>query len=117
MSESKNYIVYIHTNQLNEKRYIGITCQKPDERWRHGEGYKHCPVFYRAIKKYGWDSFDHEIVADNLMREEAEDMEKLLIAKFKSNCNERGYNVSEGGNAPRLTEETKRKISETHLGA
>lgn len=117
MDESRNYVVYIHTNRINEKRYVGITCQKPEERWRHGEGYKNCPVFYRAIKKYGWDSFDHEIVAGNLAREEAENMERALIESLKSNCKESGYNISEGGNAPRLTEETKKKISETHLGS
>ena len=116
MSENKKYIVYIHTNRINKKRYVGITSQKPDERWRHGEGYKHCVLFYRAIQKYGWDSFDHEIVADNLTQKEAEDMEMFLIAEFNSNCKESGYNISEGGNAPKLTEETKKKISETHLG-
>ena len=36
-----NYLVYIHTNNINNKKYVGLTKQKPQERWRHdGLGYK-----------------------------------------------------------------------------
>lgn len=58
----KPYCVYIHTNKINKKSYIGITCQKPEHRWGcNGNGYAECPHFWRAIQKYGWDNFDHKI--------------------------------------------------------
>ena len=45
-----NYKVYIHTNQINGKKYIGLTKQTCEERWRHdGTGYKSQIKFYRAI--------------------------------------------------------------------
>lgn len=38
--EDKKYTVYIHTNKINNKCYIGITCKKLEERWRtNGSGY------------------------------------------------------------------------------
>lgn len=36
--EERNYKVYIHTNKLNNKKYIGITKQDPERRWKNGWG-------------------------------------------------------------------------------
>lgn len=44
------YTVYQHRNKINGKVYIGITMQTPEQRWRHGEGYKSSPHFYAAIQ-------------------------------------------------------------------
>ena len=66
------YTVYQHTNKINNKVYIGITSRNPEERWGiDGNKYKSSPHFYSAIKKYGWENFDHDILADNLTREQA----------------------------------------------
>ena len=52
-----NYTLYCHTNILNGKKYIGITCQKPKNRWgKNGEGYKFQPKFYNSIVKNGWNN-------------------------------------------------------------
>lgn len=56
-----NYIVYRHTSPSG-KVYIGITSRQPEQRWLNGNGYKDSPKFYNAIKKYGWDNFNHEIL-------------------------------------------------------
>lgn len=91
----KRYSVYIHTNTINGKRYVGITSMKPKKRWNYGYGYELQPKFYKAITKYGWDKFSHDVVATGLSRDEACDLEKSLIAKYDTIKN--GYNVSEGG--------------------
>lgn len=96
--------------------YVGITSKTPDERWRGGRGYKRCTLFDRAIKKYGWDGFDHEIFASNLTKEEAENMEKILIAQLQTMNPEFGYNLSEGGYAPHPSEQTKQKTSQALRG-
>lgn len=106
----------MHINKINGKIYVGITKQKAEERWRNGKGYKHCILFYRAIQKYGWDGFEHIIFASHLTKEEAMNMEKILIQNLQTRDVDYGYNISEGGDAPQLSEETKKKISETHIG-
>lgn len=112
-----NYILYIHTNNINQKKYVGITSQNPLKRWKRGEGYKNNSHFYKAIKKYGWDNFTHEIVYDGLSQIEAENLEKEMIKKYDC-CNPlKGYNIEKGGNSgDKYTESTKKKISEALKG-
>lgn len=90
------YIVYIHTNLINNKKYIGITCRKPAQRWlSDGSGYLGQPKFWNAIRKYGWKNFSHDIVATDLTEEEALKLESYYIEKF--NTIDNGYNVLNGG--------------------
>ena len=63
--------------KINDKCYIGITCQsKPERRWQNGLGYK-TQFFYRAIEKYGWDGFNHIILHKGLSENQAKCL-KLL---------------------------------------
>lgn len=121
----KNYKVYMHTSPSG-KRYIGITCQKPNDRWGYGKNYKHNKYFSSAIEKYGWEAFSHEILYDNLSEEEAKQHERELIEQYKSNQKEYGYNISLGGDfstrglhfnlGRKMSEETKKKLSEANKG-
>ena len=116
---SNEYIVYKHTNILNNKVYVGITSQNPYyNRWRKdGIGYRECPFFYRAIQKYGWGNFKHEVLFKNLTQQEAEQKEIELIKQYKSNNPKFGYNISNGGNTNgKMSEETKIKISNSLKG-
>ena len=112
----KIWIVYMHENRANGKKYIGITCQKPEKRWQVGEGYKQCPLFYAAIQKYGWDSFRHDILYTGLTKEEAGKLEVELIEKHQSADPAKGYNLAQGGGVNcgfHRTEEFKQKLSRT----
>ena len=116
MEEEKKYCIYKHTNKINGKIYIGQTCQKPEYRWNHGEGYKGSPRFYSAIQSYGWENFEHEILFINLTFEEANKLEYFLIKKYKSNELQYGYNLESGGSKNHIaSEETKKKQSEAAL--
>lgn len=91
------YSVYKHTNKVNGKVYIGITCNKPEVRWgKNGIGYKR-QLFWNAIQKYGWDNFAHEILFENLSESQAYQKEIELIALYDSTNREKGYNVALGG--------------------
>lgn len=107
----ETYIVYIHTNKLNGMKYVGITCRPTWKRWGHGSGYHKNARFYNAIKKYGWENFEHEIVAENLTKEQAEAEEIRLIKLYDSTNRKKGYNLDNGGRGSnRVTDETKKKL-------
>ena len=109
-----SYTIYIHKNKFNGKLYIGQTSQIPQKRWNNGKGYKTSPKFYNAILKYGWDSFEHIIVANNLSKKQADKMEEELIQKYQTRNDDFGYNIKKGGNNHAHSEETKRKIGEAN---
>lgn len=109
-----DYFVYKHTNIINGKVYIG--CSHSLHRMQYGSKYSKTSLFGKAIKKYGWHNFKHEIVCSNLTQEEAYQMEIELIAFYQSNNPDYGYNRSVGGKKAALgfkhTEEAKKKISQ-----
>lgn len=115
--EDKRYYVYKHTNNFNNKVYIGITIQKPQKRWLNGKGYKNNDYFNKSIIKYGWNNFSHEILYENLTKFEAEQKEIELIRQYKSNQRKYGYNIENGGtHNGKHSEATRKKISESHVG-
>lgn len=102
------YTVYKHTTPDGDV-YIGTTCQKPHLRWNHGKGYRKNKKFYNIINRVGWDNINHEILAENLTKEQAYKKEIELIEQYKKigSC----LNVHRGGNTSREglphSEETK----------
>ena len=92
--KNNKWCVYKHTSP-SKGVYIGITKQNPVIRWSNGSGYKRNPYFYKAIQKYGWDNFKHEILFSNLTQEEAERYEKNLISEYRNGG--KCYNILDGG--------------------
>lgn len=115
--KQNEYCVYMHTAP-NGKRYIGITCCKPrNRRWQNGFGYVDNQHFYRAIKRYGWNNFQHDILEDNLTAEDAGRLESEYIKKYKTQDKRYGYNIMEGGQVGyHLSEEHKAKIGKANSG-
>lgn len=114
--EERNYKVYKHTSPSG-KVYIGITKQKVNERWKKGLGYTGNARFTNAIKRYGWGNFLHEILYEDLTKEEAKEKEVELIAFHKSNQREFGYNITKGGDSIKeVSDETKEKLRKANIG-
>lgn len=116
----KKWVVYEHISPSG-KVYVGITCQKPEKRWKGGSGYvrkdNHQPLFANAILKYGWNNIEHRIIADNLTREEANAIEQSLISKYKRE--KRSYNITDGGDGGhgiKHTAKTREYLSRIHTG-
>lgn len=95
------YYIYKHTCIINNKSYIGQTQQKPSKRWKaNGRGYEYQEVFYKAIKKYGWENFTHEILEEVNSLEESNEREKYWIAYYHTYIKDpqcQGYNLTIGG--------------------
>lgn len=90
---SNSYVVYCHTSPSG-KKYVGMS-KNVKRRWEaNGKNYKACTKFYNAIKKYGWENITHEILEENLTKEEAEDLEEFYIRELDTVNN--GYNVLKG---------------------
>ena len=106
-----NYTVYMHIFP-NDKVYIGITKMNVKNRWLNGKGYKTSRKLNFAIQKYGWENVKHEIIYENLTKEEAEQKEIELITQYNSTNDNYGYNIEKGGNHQgKMNDETKNKLS------
>lgn len=84
------YTVYCHTFP-NKKKYVGITCQKPQYRWNNGNGYKGQPFIYNAIQKYSWHNIEHKVLYENLTKQQAEEVEQKIIKEWKLQNKNRLY--------------------------
>ncbi len=108
--------VYMHTvpAEINgcgfDKYYIGVTSKQPKERWENGKGYR-TQAFYNAIIKYGWNNIRHDVVATNMAKNDALDLERLLIFLYKTTDKVHGYNVALGGQGDDMTDDTIAKLS------
>ena len=107
------YSIYMHCNKINNKKYIGQTSlDPPEKRWKNGYGYN-TQMFFQAIKKYGWDNFEHIILETGLTAEEANIKEKYYIQLYNTMDSNYGYNCTEGGsNFSTLSDEIKQKIKD-----
>lgn len=135
------FCVYIHENISNGKVYVGITSQKPQNRFRENgkgyfAGYHKATAFQNAILKYGWYGFRHIVVATGLSAERARFAERGIIRLFSANDHVHGYNLTAGGDGTEghscseevrrmrssrmkgvvFSEETRRKMSEAKRG-
>lgn len=86
------YYIYLTTNLINGKKYIGQHKGKPNDKY-FGSG----TTILKALKKYGKENFQKEILCYCNTREEADEQEKYYIAKFNAVEDENFYNNSEGG--------------------
>ena len=104
----------MHENKMNNKKYIGITSNDVKIRWKKGYGYSDKLPIGMAIRKYGWDGFEHKVLYENLSEAEAKDIEVELIKTYKTQDRKYGYNICAGGEGVtgwHPSEETRKKIS------
>lgn len=93
------YKIYVYTNKVNNKKYVGQTRKSLKERaGNNGRCYNRSPRFWNAIQKYGWDNFSPEILYDNLTKDDANELEIKTIYDLQTTNDKYGYNIAFGGN-------------------
>jgi group I intron endonuclease len=114
--------VYVLTNKINGKKYVGIGMGKNgvEGRWCQYRNYncKKQIKLYRALKLYGVENFSFEVILETDDIDNAKRSEMYLIDVW--NLQEDGYNISAGGDCGMLgikaSEETRKKMSVSQQG-
>ena len=100
--------LYIITNDINDKVYIGQTLLTTELRWiehKHAAGRKKSKTaLYLAMKKYNIENFHIqelekvEAVTEEELRDILNAKEITYIKQYQSLTHENGYNITPGGN-------------------
>ena len=122
-------IIYMHTNTITGRSYIGKTVKSMKDRWSihisHSlSGYSNS-AFHRAIRKYGIDCWDSRILIENSSDPNQDEID--MIKLHQSHVTQNGYNILKGGDGPGYGEDnhfygkshsldTKLKISNSKTG-
>ena len=117
-------VIYIISNSINYKKYVGQTVLNPPiRRWYHHLGVarrkpnKNDMLITKAIRKYGQDKFRieyfplHSGATQNLLNQ----MECLVIKKYNA-MSPNGYNLKAGGSNGKFSLETRHKLSNLRMG-
>lgn len=101
-------VIYMYTNNINNKVYIGQTNRpkiRQVEHKCHSLKRGTSTHFYNAVRKYGWDNFKYSIL-EEISANSLKDLQILLnereiywIKFYKSTDKTKGYNISNGGSS------------------
>lgn len=111
MRSGDTCFIYLLTNIVNDKIYIGQTWLPLHLRMgKDGSNYKNSVYLHNAIVKYGADNFKYEVLVKCEDQETADSLEEYYIDQYNSRNHEIGYNLKQGGRGGKHSEETKEKI-------
>lgn len=107
-------IIYVITNNINNKVYVGQTWRPLNERFSQHKRDGKCLKLHRAFNKYGKEKFDISLCTIAHSQEILDYWECFFIEKYDSIKN--GYNIREGGSKGKLSPISKKKISKALRG-
>lgn len=109
--------IYLITNNINGKYYVGQTKRSVASRWlqhiydsRIDTKYKKNMYLYSSIRKYGQENFDVELLCECPNQEVLNETEKFFIWFLGSSKRSIGYNTTLGGNGIILPKEARIQI-------
>jgi len=112
--------VYLVTNKINGKQYVGQTIREPFKRWyAHCSGYRgknpHKSIMRDAIIKYGKDNFTFEVIHTAHSQRELDVMEQFYAYALKTFA-PGGYNLKAGSGRGEVSQELKNFWSKQRKG-
>ena len=111
--------VYIITNKINGKKYIGLSINK--KKWFRESYYGSGKLIKQSIEKYGKENFTKEIVKEFDNEKDCREYERLLIEQYNAIDDPMFYNLAPGGYGGAckghvVTDETREKIKKINSG-
>ena len=109
----RRHVIYLHTNRVNGKGYVGQTVYTMDRRWkqhiwdaRHNDGPR---AFAHALRKYGTEVWDHEVL-DVVTSQDGANIAERVWIKQRGTLVPDGYNLAAGGRSFTTHPTTRRRI-------
>ncbi len=121
MKKEPTWTVYCHTHVASGRRYVGLTKKTMLQRWnqhvysasrKDGKG---CAHFWAAIRKYGKDAFEHQILQVCGTLAAANAAEEKLIEELGTRDPLRGFNLIRGGGSSPLPGSRYEKLSKASI--
>jgi len=111
--------VYLITNLVNGKNYVGQTVNEPTIRWGQHKsdaiGTSMCSI-HMALRKYGINNFQFEVIDESASDlDELNDLEDFYVS-FYDTFKGIGYNMTSGGDNALHSKETIEKLRQANLG-
>jgi len=106
--------IYKITNLVNGKVYIGQS-RDIEKRWNKHRWASHNSHLRAALDKYGFENFSFEILEETT-QDTLNEREEYYVKLYEATDPLRGYNKIEGGIQGRPTIESRKRMSESHLG-
>lgn len=103
-------IVYLTTNIINNKKYIGVDTNNNDKYFGSGT------IMKLAIKKYGIEKFKKEILFESVDNDTLFTKEKELIDFFNAVESKNYYNLADGGKGGAGTLASKESKEKHRIG-
>ncbi len=119
-------IVYLITNKVTDKVYVGQTVEPLYTRWRKHKSQALCgrPTrIGKAIRKYGEHCFEIQPLCFPVSKNSLNNLERIWITLLRSSNEKYGYNITDGGELTVTTDAgiarmkaslTGRKLSKEH---
>lgn len=114
-------VIYKAINKINDKSYIGQTIRgieiRKSEHLNDTFNKKSQSYFHKAIRKYGKENFEWEILCECKDIDELNKMEKHYIKEYNTFIDSGGgYNMTTGGDGHTISEETIENMRNARLG-
>lgn len=115
--------IYITTNKINGKQYIG---QHKASKFEGNKYLGSGKILHLAIEKYGKENFEVQLICECTSKEELNAKEEYYIEKYNAQTDPKFYNIRRGGErgpggpmfkGHKHTDETKQKMSNNRKGS
>lgn len=104
-------IIYIAKNKITGKAYIGQTIGSLVRRINQHANSNRQDYFHKALRKYGKENFEWEVLEKAADIEHLNQLEAAYIAKYNTLI-PYGYNLATGGSNSKHNERTRKRLSD-----